>query len=963
MRIAQLLFLAALASFLTLPQAFALDPHRAITQYASDVLRTSDGLPQNSVQAITQTQDGYLWFGTQEGVVRFDGVRFSVFDKHNTPALRHNSIQSLTEASNGDLWFGTFVGGVTRLRNGVFTSLTQRDGLSSDQVKAVYQDRDGSLWIGTNEGLDHLVGDKITNYSTENGLRNDQILTLLQDRDGYLWIGTNGGGVARYRAGSFEWFDTQGGLAGDQVRAIWQSRNGDLWFGSYGGGASRLSGGTWTRFSKQDGLASNQISDIREDRDGNVWFATSGGVSRWREGKFATLDTGTNLAIALFEDREGSLWIGSNGGGVTRLRDAKVINYTTVEGLTAGSARSVLQAQNGAIWIGTDEGLSILQDGQVRQLSAPQLKARVFALNQDSSGAVWAGTHGSGAFRLEGEQITAFGVAQGLSNNVVRAILSARDGATYVGTDIGLNRIESGTIKSWRRKDGMSADQVMALLEASDGALWIATNGGGLNRWRDGRFTAITSKEGLGSDVVFALYESQDGAIWAGTDGGGLCRVQGTAVGCVTSKHGLYDDLVVQILDDQRGKLWMSSNRGVFNATFNDLEAVATGRLDKLTSTRFDTSDGMASAECHGGSQPSGARSQDGRLWFPTLEGVAVFDPAKAFGNTLPPPVRIEAFVVDGMKREVDRGVAANHKQVEIHYTALSFVNPDAVAFKYRLTGFNDEWVDAQTRRAAYFTNLPPGDYDFQVIASNSDGVWNEEGAKLSFTRRARWDETVWFRLVAALLTVGLLALAFRFLSMRHRARQAELERLVSERTQQLAQSNAELGRLAITDALTGVFNRRGANETLESYWQCGAAAQTPLAVLMIDIDFFKAYNDHYGHIAGDVCLKAVASLLAQVASQTQGFLARVGGEEFLLLLSDSNLASAVAIAERMRSQVELAALPHAKATGRSLVTVSVGAASVIPNLNKTSQELIKAADQALYSAKKSGRNRVSAGE
>lgn len=956
--------------------AAALDPQRAITQYTTDVLGTAQGLPQNSVQAMVQTQDGYLWFGTQEGLARYDGVRFTIFDKHSTPALRHNSVHSLLETRSGDLWIGTFVGGATRLSKGTWSSLTRAHGLSGDQVSDILEDADGSLWFATSGGLDHVVDGRVQrSYTRANGLRNGQVLSLELDTAGALWIGTNGAGIARLSDGEFQWFDRRDGLAGDQVREIRRMRNGDLWFGSYGGGASRLRAGVWTHYGSDDGLASNQVSEIREDRDGNIWFATGGGLSRLAGDRIASLTTASGLAsdlnITLYEDREGSLWVGSNGGGVTRFRDAKVLNFTTREGLSAGSARVVMQARDGAIWAGTDQGLNVLRDGLVSRIVDPVLDGRVFALAQSGDAAIWVGTHGSGLFRIEGPVITTLGVAQGLSNNVVRAILPTRDGALLVGTDIGLNRIVDGRVQTWRRSDGMSADQVMALLEGRDGSLWIGTNGGGLNRMQKASgqspgphtavFEGITSRQGLGSDVVFALYEAPDGAIWAGTDGGGLCRVRDTAVRCITSEHGLYDDLVVQILDDRDGKLWMSSNRGVFSVPFAELDAVADGRADRVVSTRYGAADGMASPECHGGSQPSGARMRDGRLWFPTLAGLAVFDPAKMSGNPLPPPVRIEAFVVDGKTIPLDATIALapDHRELEIHYTALSFVNPDAVAFKYRLEGFSADWVDAGARRTAYFTNLPPGEFAFQVIASNSDGIWNNAGASLTFSRRAQWIDTGAFRVLLVLATIGVVALGFRLVTLRHRARQRELQRLVDERTQELAQSNAELARLTRTDVLTGVANRRGADAALTLEWQRALESSRPLGALMIDLDSFKAYNDHYGHVLGDECLRAVAGLLAQTGHGPRDVLARIGGEEFLVILPEADLPTAKRIGEELRERVEAAALPHVRAASGNVVTVSIGAASIHPRPGQISAELISAADSALYRAKNAGRNRV----
>jgi len=962
------LMLAALFVLGWAQLALALDPQRTISQHAIELLRSSDGLPQNSVQAIAQTADGYLWFGTQEGLARFDGVHFSVFDKHNTPALQHNSIQSLIVSKNGDLWIGTFVGGATRMRDGVFSTLTSADGLSSNQVRTLVEAPDGSLWFGTNSGLDHYVDGKFESFTIASGMRNDRILALRFDREGSLWVGTDGAGVARYRNGKFEWFDTSDGLAGNQIRAIWQSRSGEMWFGSYGGGASRLRDGEWTTFTEADGLAGDHVADILEDRDNTIWFATSAGVSRWSRGKLSSLDASNGLPnglnVALFEDREGSLWIGSNGGGVARLRDAAVINYTTDEGLSGGNARVVLAARDGSMWIGTDQGLSRVRDGTTRQIAGDGLQTRIFSLAEDSAGALWVGTQGGGLLKLENEKVVRrITQADGLSNDVVRAILPTRDGALMVGTDIGLNRIEGDgdVIKIWRRADGLSADPVTALLQARDGSVVIATNGGGVNRLIDGRFSAVTSQQGLASNVVFALYESADGAIWAGTDGGGICRIEGSKVACVGSAQGLYDDLVVQILDDQDGRLWMASNRGVFNVPLLELQAAANDHTHQVTSTHFGLREGMASPECHGGSQPAGALSKDGRLWFPTLAGVAVFDPANARTNPLPPPVLIENVVVDGTRISISEAsvFAPAHEQLEVHYTALSFINTPAMMFKYRLEGFNSEWVDAGTRRVAYFTNLGPGDYVFRVIASNSDGVWNNEGAELAFTRTPQWIETLWFKLAVALGSMAAIALVFRLLSQQQRRRQAQLERLVEDRTRALEHSNAELVRLSMTDPLTGAWNRRGASEALELEWQTAIEAGKAISGLMIDLDSFKAYNDHYGHAAGDECLKAVVGILVEAMRDPRHFVARLGGEEFLVLLADTELTQALDIAEDLRTGVEAAALSHDYAAAGKVVTISIGVACMLPCTGEFSSELLAAADHALYRAKNAGRNRI----
>lgn len=788
------------------PAAFALDPAKAVTQYMHDVWQTDQGLPQNAVQAICQTRDGYLWLGTQEGLVRFDGVRFAVFDKSNTPELTQNSISALREDREGSLWIGQRGGGLTRLRDGNFKTFTAREGLSGDRVRSIYEDREGNLWIGTSGGgLTRLKDGKFTVFTTKDGLTNDQIVSIYEDREGSLWIGTFGGGLNRYREGRFTGFGTREGLSHDQVSSIIEDREGDLWIGTFGGGLNRYRDGRFTAFTTRQGLSNDQVWSILEDQDGSLWIGTFEGLNRFRDGSFAALVAKQGLSndavLSIYQDRERSLWIGTSGGGLNRLRDGKFTSFTTREGLSNDVALSIYEDRNGSVWIGTDGGgLSRFRDGRFTSFTTKDglSNDHVVSIHEDREGSLWIGTVGGGVNRLRHGRITAFTTKQGLSDDIVYAIYEDHAGNLWMGTDGGgLNRFRDGKFTAFTTKNGLSHDRVVSIQEDRDENLWIGTSGGGLNRFRDGEFTAFTTKEGLSDDRITSVYEDAQGTLWIGTSGGGLNRFKDGSFTAFTTKVGLYDDRVFAILEDGQGNLWMSCNRGIFRASKKELNAFADGKLAKISSASYGTADGMRSAECNGENQPAGWKTRDGRLWFPTIKGVVVIDPAHIPINPLPPPVALEGVTADGKPVGGHPGssfvIGPGNRKLDLQYTALSLVAPQRVKFRYRLEGFDKDWIEAGTDRTAHYTNLSPGDYTFRVKASNNDGIWNESGAALGLRLLPFFHQTRAFQVLCGLGVVLLGSGAHRLRMRRLKRRAEELERVVEEQTRDLRVANEDL--------------------------------------------------------------------------------------------------------------------------------------------------------------------------
>lgn len=793
--------------------ARALDPAKSISQYVHDAWSIEDGLPQSVVLSIHQTSDGYLWIGTQEGLARFDGVSFTVFDTQNTDALDSDFITCLMEDAAGRLWVGTYGGGVVVFDGVRFRPLTADNPLVSDRVQALCRGQGEQVWIGTEAGLSLYDQGRLTAFTEKEGLSNQWINAVFEDTQGTLWVGTYGGGVSRFKNGVWEQLTRANGLPSDRVLCFFQEPSGSVWIGTEGGlmrwrtGDSR----TWTT---QDGLNHNKVNGICQDDQGVLWLATDFGLNRMigdgviegtRHG-----DLSHDEAKVLFVDREGSLWVGTAGGGLNRLRDAKITAFTTRNGLSQDEIWSVYADSRKRIFVGSEAGhLDVLQDG--RFAPHPPIdgleQADIMSIMESRDGALWLGTDGRGIFSIKDGRVRRFTTDSGLSHNRVLCLFEDASGAIWAGTyGGGLNRLEADQVRVWGTRDGLPSNRINAIHQSSDGSLWLCTNGG-LARLKDGLITALTMQDGLSNNIVNCITEDRDGALWIGTHGGGICRYFQGSWQTTTTRQGLFADAVYKILEDDLGRFWCSCNKGIFFVTKSDLMGDAPVRC-----TAFSEPDGMVVRECNGGYQSCGHRSADGRLWFPTIKGLVMIDPEHIPSNTVPPPVRIESVSVDqdtttipGRNARRTIVLEPGTRRLEIAYTGLSFRVPERVRFKYRLQGFDEDWVFVDTRRTAFYTNIPPGDYVFQANACNDDGVWHPEGDAIAITLQPFFYQTTWFILscIAVAALIGLAGYRLRVHQLKTRAHQ--LHRLVEERTRDLRRKNAEL---ETVDRIVKIINR-----------------------------------------------------------------------------------------------------------------------------------------------------------
>jgi len=784
-------------------RVLALDPARLATQYGVDTWLSRDGLPQNSVKAIAQTRDGYLWLGTSGGLARFDGVRFTIFNRANTPGLHDSRITALAEDAEGNLWIGTAAGGLSRFRNGSFEAYRSEDDTSYEersrwQIRSIARGRGGALWIGTSGG-----GFRRFMHGRFGALLMDRhvVRAIVEDRSGQLWVATSDG-VLELSPITPQTFQVRRHLLpGRVVNGIYQDRAGTIWIAARGG-LTRVRGEQVTSFGSAEGFPADAALTVCEDRDGSLWIGTIGnGLVRLRGQRFDTLTVRDGLSSgfvsAIYEDREGSLWIGTNDG-LNRLRDTRFTTITTREGLSADAVISIVAGRDGAVWIGTEGGgLNRVSGGRIQRYTTQNgLPSNYMgALFEAADGALWITGDGV-VTRLHGGKPHVYAKADGVPEGFVSAIAEDRHGRLVICGEGPLRELKNGRFDvSPQQPRGM--EYCYSIERDRHGDLWFATTGG-LVHETDRGYRIYTTRDGLPDEGVHSIHEDAAGTIWVATVSGLACVKNGVVVSF--AKAGPLGEVVFEIVEDDSGNLWMNGRQGILKAALHDLNSYASGQRHDVPLTAYGLADGLKSTEYSVAYiQRAACRTADGRLWFATTRGVASVDPALNRVNPVPPRVAIEAFVADDRidaRRSVD--VAAGTRAFQIRYTALSFLAPERIRFAYQLEGLDGGWTDAGTDRAAFYSRVPPGRYRFRVRAANSDGIWNVGDASIDIRVLPYFYQTGWFRASLAALLV-LLVIGAHNLRLRRVERQfsvvmKERNRMAREIHDTLAQGLAAIG-------------------------------------------------------------------------------------------------------------------------------------------------------------------------
>lgn len=789
----------AAAFLLAAPPAKGLDPAPPLTRFLIDVWQAEQGLPINTVTAVHRTPRGYLWVGTEEGLVRFDGIRFTIFDRRTTPALANHSISALSEDRDGSLWVGTLGGGVVRLAPSGFETVPLGGGSRGEYIRSLSPARDGGVWAATDGGA-VLIRDRKRQraLSQAQGLPADSVRTVREDSRGRLWIGTDSG-LALLEAGAITVLSTANGLPSDWISSLLEDDSGTIWAGTTRG-IARLAG---NRFEPACDLPAcrTQVWQIVQDPDGAVFAATSSGLLRFWKGRASVLDRTGGLArerlYCLSPDAEGSLWLGAEGGGLYRLKLGRFENITSRDGLPDDFIMTVFEDSSGRIWIGTPKGMGRLDpDGTVRSFARDSglQSVEIRTLGEGTDGRMWAGTQGGGVGTIENDR---FRRAVTIPDNNATSIHPSPDGSLWIGTFNGLFHLRGKTLTGFDKADGLPSNEVFCLAADRAGTLFLGTYGGGLAEMtEEGRFRKYQIADGVPSNTVTTLMPDADGGLWIGTVGGGIARLSGGKFFTFDSSRGLCDDSAFQIVDDRAGSLWTTSNRGIARTSRASLLDVAGGRRSRVECQMFGLPDGLRTRECNGGQQPAGIRASDGRLLFATARGLAVLDPRRTVKTKTPPRVLIEELRARGKNRDLSgRGIqlAPGENDLEIRYTGLDLLSSEQIRFRYQLEGYDSDWIEAGNRRTAFYTGLPPGQFVFRVGASNADGPWSEETARVSLELAPRFFQTRWFLFGVALSIAGAGAMLNQLRGRRTRRRAAELARIVEEKTHDLRETNERL--------------------------------------------------------------------------------------------------------------------------------------------------------------------------
>jgi signal transduction histidine kinase/ligand-binding sensor domain-containing protein/CheY-like chemotaxis protein len=779
--------------------ALALDPTLQPSQYVLDNWQIAEGLPQSTVQALARTPDGYLWIATQEGLARFDGARYTVFDSGNEPAIPSKNITALLVDDGGRLWIGTRAG-LAILDHGRFRPGPHSSGLVHAYIRALAQGADGRVWIGTESGLMAIAGEAARDYTVANGLGDDRVRALEPAHDGSLWVGTVSG-LQHFNGTRFETIPVLDPQTAEPVTALHEDADGSLWIGTQSGGLYRRQNDGIDVIA-EPGRFGSMIRVIRRDRDGNLWFAPrGGGLVRLRRGEFSPLASGSfaNSDLrALLEDEEGSVWIGGYGVGLLRLRAGKFATAGEPEGLQGGVSWVITPRKAGGVWVGSDGGLSIYANGKFQHIDGPKGSKHVSvrAIVEDEQQRVWVGTEGAGLYRLDpGGAMTVFDRRNGLSGEAVTALFEDRAKRLWVGTNEGLDLIENDAVVPMQnRLDVLNPSAVRLIHEDAAGNLWVGTEAAGLFIVGPHETKHLGVSDGLPSDWVVSLHEDERGVIWLGTTDGLAVWRNGRATS-LSHFGGPLRETVLQVLEDSQHLFWITTNKGLMTVPRAALDALIDGRTGQPEYHVYGVADGLRTAEFDGGNTSAGCRGPDGILWFPSVRGIVRVDPSRITINRLPPPVQIENIMVDGTPLPLRDGIEIHPgaQQWEFQYTGLSLLVPQRTLFRYQLEGFDDGWVDAGNRRTAYYTRLAPGSYTFRVIASNNDGVWNNTGASFHFTLKPHFYQTSWFLILCVLSIVLAAAALYRLRVGRLRGLAGALTEQVALRTQDLESANAEL--------------------------------------------------------------------------------------------------------------------------------------------------------------------------
>lgn len=756
--------------------------------------KVEHGLPQNSINKIIKSPDGFLWLATNDGLVRFDGVDFKIFKSSNLPGLTTNRITTICADKENGLWIGTEGGGLFYFHKGQLRNFYEEGLYENQYVTQIINDSKNRTFITTPAADVYLI----ENFNFKKMLlgENDSRLrasNLYEDSESNVWL-INARGLYLWK----DEIDFVKVLDLDMTASpsLIEEKRGVLWASSVYGIHIINTKNIEKPFIIKH-IPISYVSTLSKDLKGRVWASVFdyGLLIFDNEKVFSFTDKqglSYNRSYTIFHDEENNTWVGTQAGGLNLLTEKRINTFSKADGINTEVILPVFQDSRGRIWVGTNCGGVYYSDGGkfIHLDDDKEFKDRcIWSIAEDSEGRIWFGTYNQGIYIFENGKTTISTILTDLPSKVAFSIFKDSKDRMWIGTFEGVLVIDGDNRTLYNKENGLLSNHITQIYEDSKNNFWVATNGGGVAKLINNKFETISTENGLSHNHVRAIHEDEDGVFWFGTYGGGLNRYENGELITYSAESGLYDDVVSAIYEDENNVFWMSSNRGIYSVRRRDLNDYAKGNIEYIMSIAFGKSDGMLDSECNGGFQPSFWRTNKGKILFPTIKGVAVVDPKDFLPNRIAPPVNIHEFKSNNITLNIyepNLVLSSGRQSLQFQYTALSFVSSDKIQFKYKLKGYEEHWNDVGNRRSAYYTNLGPGKYEFQVIACNSDGIWNTTGASIKFKILPEFYETTSFYIVSFIAFIFLIYGTYKWRVKRLTKRKEVLENLVEERTAKL---------------------------------------------------------------------------------------------------------------------------------------------------------------------------------
>lgn len=937
-----------------------------LSDYFIETWTTANGLPHNSINAIEQTSDGYLWFATWEGVARYNGLEFVLFDRGPNTHMQDSGTRALATGPDNQLYAG-----------GARGSLVMRSGFSWQNlpvapslINYALHDQSGGLWLAIEGmGVLYYTSKQLRQPSPDpqHFIKTTSSYHLAQTDQGHVYAATEDGvyQLSKHAGAAHLSFHN----LFTKAFYVSSSQDGALLVGSESG-AWRYKNERWTPLASA--LLNQAITMVEQDSRGTYWFGTlNRGIAHLRDNHLDFLDghrgLPNNRILSWFEDNEGSIWIGTNGGAM-RLRYAPFVTLTKDNGLAGNYVRTVLGGDGNTVWAGSSEGLSQINTiaGNARVLAD---NISVLSLAHRQQGGLWVGTYQKGLYYWHQGSLTAANtINDQLPDSEIRAVVE-RNGVLWVGTPRGLVEFDQHQSKSptaasvpyqkqalyHSQNSALPGSYIMSLAFDDTDKLWIGT-GRGASYLLEKTITTLDFSAQEQAQHVFGFFH-EPGYVWMATDRGIVRYRQADGHQALVGRpQGLPIDKFFQIVKGDDQSFWLSSNRGIWRINYDHAHQVADKTRTRIDFEHYDQSDGMLNSQANGGSNPAATKTSRGDIIFATAKGVTSVNPTRLsqlLSHPLPIVMQTVRFDSKDMNPETTGKAPAGTNRILFSYAALGYTMPEQIQYRTQLEGFESDWAYRPENHTAEYTNLPPGDYTFKVSARYPYSDWSDNVLSYHFSVMPSLWQRADVRALGFLLAVLTAYGAFMW-RIRHMKKKAiQLETLVEEKTQALQAQADDFERMSKEDALTGLANRRAFDEYWHQVFEESRQSGTDLQVAILDIDHFKRINDHYSHLVGDQIIQRVGSLLLREQTHLR-HIARWGGEEFTLLLAGTP-ADGYRYFDGLRRRI--AALDLNDIAPSLSITVSIGVAS-----NHQASDYVdglKKADQALYRAKRDGRNCV----